>query len=43
MESFARLSFVVIIVAAAFYDLRERRIPNFLTVAAMVLALVAHC
>ena len=43
MESFARLSFVVIIVAAAFYDLRERRIPNFLTVAAMALALVAHC
>lgn len=43
MESFARLSFVVIIVAAAFYDLRQRRIPNFLTVAVMVLALVAHC
>jgi len=43
MESFARLSFVAIIVAAAVYDLRERRIPNFLTVAATVLALAAHC
>jgi len=43
MELSARLSFIVIIVWAAVYDLSERRIPNFLTVAAMAVALVAHC
>ena len=43
MESLLKLSFIAIIVSAAVFDLRERRIPNFLTVAAMVVALVAQC
>ena len=43
MESSVRILFIVIIVAAAFYDFRERRIPNFLTVAGMAMALMAHC
>jgi prepilin peptidase CpaA len=43
MESLVRLLFIAIIVAAAIWDIRQRRIPNVLTAGAMVIALTTHC
>ncbi|HUS59408.1 MAG TPA: prepilin peptidase [Planctomycetota bacterium] len=37
-----QISFIAVVVAAAVYDLRERRIPNFLTAAVMAAALPMH-
>jgi prepilin peptidase CpaA len=42
MELFLRLLFIVLIVAAAVNDVRERRIPNVLTAGAAATALASH-